>query len=241
MKVIGIIPARFNSSRFPGKPLALINGKTMINLVYAQAKKVNAFSKVIVATDDDRIYDHVKSFGGEVMMTSPNHLSGTDRCGEIINKLNEDFDVVVNIQGDEPFIQPEQLEKLINAFNEPEVEIATLGICITDAEKIFDPNIVKVVFNETGNALYFSRFPIPFIREMDKEKWAERGSHFKHLGIYAFHISVLQKIIKLQPSRLEKAESLEQLRWLENGFKIKVVETEIDTMGIDTPEDLKNI
>lgn len=241
MKIIGIIPARYNSTRFPGKPLADIDGKTMIQRVYEQAKKVAAISKVIVATDDERIFDHVKTFDGEVIMTSTTHHSGTDRCGEVINILNEDFDVVINIQGDEPFIQPQQLEKLITAFKDSEVEIATLAIKLDDNEKLFDPNIVKVVLSSDNNALYFSRNPIPFSRNMENENWINANSYYKHLGIYAFRKNIIQKIVQLDQTPLEKAESLEQLRWLENGYKIKIVETDIDSVGIDTPEDLRKI
>lgn len=238
MKVIGIIPARYNSTRFPGKPLVDIGGKSMIQRVYEQAQKVRSFSKIIVATDDVRIEEHVKGFGGDVIMTSVEHQSGTDRCGEVVRKLEENYDVVVNIQGDEPFILPEQLEKLITTFNDENTEIATLGFKLNNSEAIFNPNIVKVVFSVSGNALYFSRNPIPFNRNSEKENWINTTSYYKHLGIYAFRSDILRKINTLQQSTLEKAESLEQLRWLENDFTIKIVETDIDTIGIDTPEDI---
>lgn len=238
INIIGIIPSRYNSTRFPGKPLVDIDGKSMIQRVYEQAQKVTSFSKIIVATDDVRIEEHVKSFGGDVMMTSTEHQSGTDRCGEVVRKLKENYDVVVNIQGDEPFIQPEQLEKLITAFGDEKTQIATLAIKLKNSDDIFNPNIVKVVFSVSGNASYFSRNPIPYNRNSEKENWINTTNYYKHLGIYAFRSDILRKINTLQQSTLEKAESLEQLRWLENDFKIKVVETDIDTIGIDTPEDL---
>lgn len=238
MNIIGIIPSRYNSTRFPGKPLVDIGGKSMIQRVYEQTQKVRSFSKIIVATDDVRIEEHVKSFGGDVIMTSTEHQSGTDRCGEVVRKLKENYDIVVNIQGDEPFIQPEQLEKLIATFDDVNTQIATLAIKLKNSEDIFSPNIVKVVFSVLGNALYFSRNPIPFNRNAEREKWVNTTSYYKHLGIYAFRSDILRKINTLQQSTLEKAESLEQLRWLENDFKIKLVETDIDTIGVDTPEDL---
>ena len=241
MNIIGIIPSRYNSTRFPGKPLVDIGGKSMIQRVYKQAQKVRSFSKIIVATDDVRIEEHVKSFGGDVIMTSAEHQSGTDRCGEVVRKLKENYDIVVNIQGDEPFIQPEQLEKLITTFDDVNTQIATLAIKLKNSEDIFSPNIVKVVFSVLGNALYFSRNPIPFNRNAERENWVNTTSYYKHLGIYAFRSDILRKINTLQQSTLEKAESLEQLRWLENEFKIKLVETDIDTIGIDTSEDLEKM
>ena len=234
MKIIGIIPARYNSTRFPGKPLVEIDGMSMIMRVYTQARKVNSFNKIIVATDDQRIYDHVLQAGGEVMMTSTEHISGTDRCGEVISKIKEDFDVVINIQGDEPFIQPEQLNLLISAFNDPKTEIATLIKTIHQEQEIQNPNLVKVVKSLNNNALYFSRSVIPFPRNPFLE-------YFKHIGIYGYRTTILRKLITLSPTQLEKAESLEQLRWLENGFSIKTVVTEIETAGIDTPEDLTRV
>ncbi len=241
MNIIGIIPSRYNSTRFPGKPLVDIAGKSMIQRVYEQTQKVRSFSKIIVATDDVRIEEHVKSFGGDVMMTSAEHQSGTDRCGEVVRKLKENYDVVVNIQGDEPFIQPEQLEKLIATFDDVNTQIATLAIKLKNSEDIFNPNIVKVVFSVSRNALYFSRNPIPFNRNSEKQNWNTTTNYYKHLGIYAFRSDILRKINTLQQSTLEKAESLEQLRWLENEFKIKLVETDIDTIGIDTSEDLEKM
>jgi 3-deoxy-manno-octulosonate cytidylyltransferase (CMP-KDO synthetase) len=242
MNILGIIPSRYASTRFPGKPLADIDGKTMIRRVYEQAIKARSFSKIIVATDDLRILEHVESFGGNVMMTSGKHASGTDRCGEVNQTLPDDYDIAVNIQGDEPFIQPGQLEKLITAFTDQEIQIATLAIRMKNEEDILNTNIVKVVFgkiNEKGSpasALYFSRSAIPCNRDEDPET-----VYYKHIGIYAFRTDTLEHIITLPQGRLEKAESLEQLRWLENGFKIHVVETDMDTTGIDTPEDLNKI
>ncbi len=234
MKVLGIIPARFASTRFPGKPLAEIDGKSMIMRVYDQAKKVNALHTVVVATDDQRIFDHVTAAGGAVMMTAGTHQSGTDRCGEILQLLNDHFDVVVNIQGDEPFIQPVQIEKLIHAFADAETEIATLAKSIFHTTEIQNPHVVKVVFNMQHRALYFSRSVIPFPRN-------DSGRYFKHIGLYAYRSAILKKIVALPQTQLEKTESLEQLRWLENGYSITVVETDIDTTGIDTPEDLANL
>lgn len=234
MKIIAVIPARFASTRFPGKPLADIHGLSMIQRVYLQAKKVEAFSSVIVATDDDRIFSHVRSFGGEVIMTNADHISGTDRIGELLNYLTDSPDIIVNIQGDEPFIQPEQLELLLTAFDDHSTQIATLVKQIYAPEEIENPNIVKVAFTIHHKALYFSRSVIPFPRNTSAE-------YFKHIGIYAYRQDVLHQLIQLQPTGLEKAESLEQLRWLENGFTITVVPTIIETFGIDTPEDLLKI
>ncbi|MBC8046607.1 MAG: 3-deoxy-manno-octulosonate cytidylyltransferase [Fimbriimonadaceae bacterium] len=242
MKIIGIIPARYNSTRLPGKPLIEIEGKSMIQRVYEQAQKVKSFVKIIVATDDKRIFDHVENFDGNVIMTSNTHQSGTDRCGEVINTLYDEYDVAVNIQGDEPFIHPVQLENLIAVFNESQIEIATLSRQIPSDEKsnhqmeASDENVVKVVFDNNNNALYFSRSAIPFKRNNNPEI-----TYFKHIGIYAYRSDILKQIIQLPQSRLEKAESLEQLRWLENGFKLRIVETDIDTIGIDTLDDLKKI
>lgn len=234
MKILAIIPARYASTRFPGKPLVEINGKSMISLVYEQAKQVNAFSKIIIATDDERIFQHVKDFGGDAMITSADHQSGTDRCGEVIIELNEEFDIVINIQGDEPFIQPAQLELLLTAFNDPTTEIATLAKQISTPEEIENPNLVKVVFSLDHNALYFSRSAIPYPRNRYE-------NYFKHIGIYAYRSEILKQIIRLSPTPLEIAESLEQLRWLENGYKIRIVETEIETTAIDTREDLDKL
>lgn len=242
-QIIGIIPARYASTRFPGKPLADIQGITMIERVYRQASKSKLLQKIIVATDSDNIYNHVLSFGGEAQMTDFNHVSGTDRCLEAFQNELDEYDFVINIQGDEPFIQPEQIDLLAQNMG-LDTEIASLYKKITDKESIFNPNIPKVIFDTNQKAIYFSRHPIPFIRGEELEQWNSKHTFFKHIGIYGFRADVLQDITKLLPSKLEIAESLEQLRWLENGFKITMVETEIETFGIDTPEDilkLKNL
>lgn len=234
MNILAVIPARFASTRFPGKPLVDIDGMSMIQRVYVQAKKVTAFNTVIVATDDERIYNHVRSFGGDVMMTSPLHVSGTDRIGEVCRNFGEQPDVIVNIQGDEPFIQPEQLMLLLTAFNDHSTEIATLVKKIEQPEEIENTNVVKVVFSTHYKALYFSRSGIPFPRNI-------KTDYYKHIGIYAYREAILHQLTQLSPTPLEQSESLEQLRWLENGFTIKVVPTTIDTIGIDTPDDLSKI
>ncbi|MFP4024665.1 MAG: 3-deoxy-manno-octulosonate cytidylyltransferase [Thiohalospira sp.] len=241
MKFIGIIPSRYESTRFPGKPLADISGKSMINRVYEQAKK--ALDNVYVATDDKRIANEVKRFGGQFVITSKNHESGTDRIAEAIQtiqkKLNTRFDVVVNIQGDEPFIKPAQIKELMNCFTHNETEIATLIKKISDPEDIFNPNKPKVIFNHQMNAIYFSRSPIPYIRNKEKQHWLNSFDFYRHIGMYAYKTDVLAKITRLERSKLEIAESLEQNRWIENGYTIKVSETDFDSMGIDTPEDLQ--
>jgi len=246
MKFVGIIPARFASSRFPGKPLAMINGKTMINHVYEQASACNELSSVIVATDDERIYKEVSSFGGEVMMTSNEHRSGTERCNEVSTQLIEEgqidvSDVIINIQGDEPFFQPQQIRLLVDSFNDTDVKIATLAKKIGNSEKLFDPNMVKVIIDKFDYAIYFSRSPLPHVREKNSEEWLSVQSYYKHIGIYAYRANVLQGICKLEPSPLEISESLEQLRWIDNGYKIKVQITKIESIGIDTPEDILNL
>ncbi|MBR4679139.1 MAG: 3-deoxy-manno-octulosonate cytidylyltransferase [Bacteroidales bacterium] len=243
MKVLGIIPARFQSSRFPGKPLAMIGSKAMIQRVYEQASK--AFDDVAVATDDDRIFQKVISFNGKAVMTSESHQSGTDRTAEaaLTYQLNtkKTFDVVVNIQGDEPFIRPQQLQQLAATFEDPSVQIATLVKKIETEEELFNENAVKVVKNAQNGALYFSRFPIPFMRGADKKDWVKKHTYFKHIGVYAYRYSVLQEITKLPQSSLELSEKLEQNRWLENGYKIKVSETDFQSLAVDTPEDLEKI
>lgn len=244
MQFIGIIPARYASTRFPGKPLADIGGKTMIRRVYERASEV--FSHVVVATDDDRIQNEVQSFGGEVVMTSPHHKSGTDRCAEALNRVEASkpdlqFDVVVNIQGDEPFICREQLEQLKTAFLREEVDIATLVRRISDPSDILDSNCVKAVFALNGNAIYFSRSPIPYLRGVDAAEWCSRHTFYRHLGLYAYRAPVLREITLLEPSSLELAESLEQNRWLENGYVIATSVTSESSVGIDTPEDLQRV
>lgn len=237
-KILGIIPARYASTRFPAKPLAKIGDKSMIEWVYTQASRSSKISKVVVATDDQRIFDHVLSFGATVCMTSAEHVSGTDRCFEALSKQKEKYDYVINIQGDEPFISPKQID-LVAAMLDGETQLATLAKKITDPETLFNPNVVKLVKSGDDEALYFSRSTIPHIRNTRETDWLSKHSFFKHIGMYAYRSDILAKITKLGVSSLEKAESLEQLRWLENGYKIKVAETEEETIGVDTPEDLE--
>ena len=220
MKVIGIIPARFESTRFQGKPLIDIGGKTMIERVYNQTKHAASLHEVIVATDDQRIYDHVKSFAGNVIMTKNTHPSGTDRCAEVVAQL-KGFDVAINIQGDEPFIDPQQIDLLVSCFSEPQTQIATLIRRIASQEDLEDFNKPKVVLNSKQEAIYFSRYPIPFLRGLEKSDWLTHVEYFNHIGIYGFQIDILRELTQLPVSKLEKAESLEQLRWIENGYKIK--------------------
>lgn len=245
LKYIGIIPARYASTRFPGKPLAEIGGKTMIERVYKQARK--ALDHVYVATDDQRIYNAVEQFNGRAVYTSKHHKSGTDRCAEAIgiieNKEKISFDIVINIQGDEPFIHPSQIQILMNCFSDPETQIATLVKPFTNKNELFDPNKVKVIADKNMRAIYFSRAVIPFLRNIEEQdEWLSNHQFYFHLGIYAYKKQVLTRITKLPPSELEMAESLEQLRWIENGLKIKLDFTEHDSsFGVDTPEDLNNI
>ena len=238
MKIIGIIPARYASSRFPGKPLADIQGKSMIRRVYEQASKAPSLSKVVVATDDKRICDHVKEWGGEVEMTSVNHPSGTDRCIEVLNRQNETYDVIINIQGDEPFIDPSQIEMLSNSFNNKETQIASLAKKIEEEEELFNPNNVKVVIGESGKALYFSRAAIPFVRGVEPDDYLNYADFYKHIGLYAYRVDILRKIGELPLAKLEETESLEQLRWLSADYKIDMKITEIEAISVDTPEDL---
>lgn len=239
MRFIAIVPARYESTRFPGKPLALINNKPMIQWVYENV--VDAVEQVWVATDDNRILDAINKFGGNAIKTLSTHQSGTDRCAEAALKLIEkdQFDVVINVQGDEPFIKKEQIELLKSCFNH-ETEIATLIKKIDSTDELFNPNRPKVVTDIDMNALYFSRSPIPFVRNAEKADWLKHHTFWSHIGLYAYKTNVLQQITKLNQSKLELAESLEQLRWIENGFKIKVAETTHQSIGIDTPEDLKS-
>jgi 3-deoxy-manno-octulosonate cytidylyltransferase (CMP-KDO synthetase) len=241
MKIIGIIPARFASTRFPGKPLADINGKTMIQRVIEQAHKSTFLSKVIVATDDLRIADHVTSLGETAVLTSPDHPSGTDRCLEALLKCEENYDAVINIQGDEPFVDPSQIDMLADLISRPEVKIATLVKKINDFRLLMDVNKVKVIMDIWGRAIYFSRNAIPYFKGEDPQAWHKRCDYFKHIGLYAYKSSVLKEICALQPSKLELAESLEQLRWIENGYEINAGITEIETPSIDTPEDLAQV
>jgi 3-deoxy-manno-octulosonate cytidylyltransferase (CMP-KDO synthetase) len=238
MKIIGIIPSRYASTRFPAKSLAIIDGKSMIQRVYEQAKQSSALNEVIVATDHTEIYDHVKNFGGMVCMTKADHASGTDRCHEALTLQQKKYDYIINIQGDEPFIQPHQIDLLAGKLDGI-TEIATLAKSIHNADHLFNPNVVKVVFNKRNEALYFSRSPIQHMRNIPETEWLNTHTFYKHIGMYAYRSDVLQRLTKLSISSLEKAESLEQLRWLENGFKISVAETTTETLGIDTPEDLK--
>jgi 3-deoxy-manno-octulosonate cytidylyltransferase (CMP-KDO synthetase) len=241
---MAIIPARYASTRYPGKPLAILGGKTVIQRVYEQVKSV--LNDVYVATDDERIYHAVTEFGGKAVMTRADHKSGTDRIEEAIEKIeesgkwNEESDniVVINVQGDEPFIQPSQIETLMHLFDDPETQIGTLGKPFESIEAIENPNSPKIVTDNRGFALYFSRSVIPYIRGKERDSWFGEYPFLKHLGIYAYRREVLAEVTKLPMSSLEKAESLEQLRWLQNGYRIRVGLTDIETVGIDTPEDL---
>ena len=237
MKFIGLIPARYASTRFPGKPLALLAGKPVIQHVYEQAVKV--LDAVYVATDDERIYNKVMEFGGKAVMTSTEHHSGTDRIEEALEKIGGNFDVVVNIQGDEPFIAQSQIETLCHCFEDEATQIATLGKPFECIEAVENPNSPKIVVDNRGYAMYFSRSVIPFVRGVERQEWLKNYPFLKHLGIYAYRTEVLKAITRLPQSSLELAESLEQLRWLENGYRIKVGITNVETVGIDTPEDLQ--
>ncbi len=239
--IIGIIPARFASTRFPGKPLIDINGKTMIQRVYEQAKKCTSLADVIVATDDSRIEKAVVTFGGKACMTSSDHPSGTDRCAEVVEKLKLKCDAVINIQGDEPFIEPDQIALVASCFDDNRTELATLIKQVANAETLHNPNSPKVIVNAEGFALYFSRHAIPYLRGYVPGEWLAHHTYYQHIGIYGYRLDVLKEITQLTPSLLEKAESLEQLRWLEHGFKIKTAVTPFDTFAIDTPDDLARI
>lgn len=240
MQILGIIPARYASTRFPAKALVDIGGKSMIQRVYEQASKATKLSQVIVATDDERISDHVLSFGGKVVMTSENHQSGTDRCYEALLKTEGNYDYVINIQGDEPFISPEPIDNLANELNGL-IELATLVKVIDSEDLLFNVNVPKAVLNVRREILYFSRQTIPYIRNYEKDQWLENHTFYKHIGIYAYRTDVLAALTKLPVSSLEKAEALEQLRWLENGYSIKAVITSDDSHGVDTPEDLDKV
>lgn len=237
MKFIGIIPARYASTRFPGKPLALLGGKPVIQHVYEKVAAV--LEAAYVATDDERIYDVVKSFGGQVVMTRTDHKSGTDRIEEAIEKIGGEWDVVVNIQGDEPFVAKSQLDTICHCFDDPTTQIATLGKPFESMEAVQNPNSPKIVVDNMGFAMYFSRSVIPYVRGKEKSSWLTHYPFLKHLGIYAYRKDVLRQVTQLPQSSLEIAESLEQLRWLQNGFKIKVGTTDVETVGIDTPQDLE--
>jgi len=243
MNVLGIIPARYASSRFPGKPLADIGGKPMIQRVYEQASL--ALERVCVATDDNRIAETVKAFGGEVVMTDKSHRSGTERCYEAVQNYRKakqlNFEVIVNIQGDEPFINPQQIQDLTKIFVDNSVQIATQVKKIVETKELFDENIPKVVLNKQNEAIYFSRQAIPFLRGTNRDEWLNHQAYYKHIGIYAYRSEVLSEIVGLQPTANEQAESLEQLRWIDNGYAIAVQETVFETVSIDTPQDLERI
>jgi len=238
--ILGIIPARYASSRFPGKPLVEIEGKSMIRRVYEQASQAKTIDKLVVATDDERIAAHVKAFGGEVVMTKAEHPSGTDRCYEAFKNIAGDFNYIINIQGDEPFLDPQQIDEL-GAVCKGQTELATQMIKVDNSAFLFDQGEVKIVLNHENEALYFSRMVIPFIKGKPEAEWHLHHSYYRHVGMYAYRRDVLQAITKLPVSALEKAESLEQLRWLEAGYKIKCVETTFDSHCVDTPEDIERV
>ena len=237
MTFTAIIPARYASTRFPGKPLAVLGGKTVIQRVYEQVKSV--LSDVYVATDDERIFSCVESFGGKAVMTRKDHQSGTDRIQEAVEKTATQADVIINVQGDEPFIQPSQIQTLMQLFDDPSTQIGTLGKLFESIEAVENSNSPKIVTDMKGFALYFSRSVIPYIRGKERQDWFSEYPFLKHLGVYAYRREVLSEVTKLPQSSLEKAESLEQLRWLQNGYRIRVGMTDVETVGIDTPEDLQ--
>lgn len=237
MRILGIIPSRYASTRFHAKPLIMIKGKSMIQRVYEQVKKSSLLMHTVVATDNQEIFDHVISFGGAVCMTSDKHVSGTDRCFEALIMQEGIYDYVVNIQGDEPFIQPDQIDLLASRLDGTR-QIATLVKSIQSPAELFNPNLVKAVVDKNMDALYFSRSPVPHIRNSEESQWLDNHKFYKHIGMYAYRVDILAQLTKLPVSLLEKAESLEQLRWLENGYKISIAETLTETFGIDTPEDL---
>ncbi len=241
--ILGIIPARYGSTRFPGKPLADIGGKPMIQRVYEQASRELKY--VYVATDDERIKAAVTKYGGNVVMTSVDHQSGTDRCAEALTKIeaieNMTFHAVVNIQGDEPFISPKQIASVANCFNDHNTELATLVKPVRKTEDLFNPNKPKVVISKDKYALYFSRSPIPYFRGEDENNWVNKHTFYNHIGLYGYRADILMKITQLKTGTLESVESLEQLRWLENGYQIRIEETDEQAYGIDTPEDLENL
>ena len=237
MKFTAIIPARYASTRFPGKPLAILGGKTVIQRVYEQA--VNVLGQAYVATDDERILQAVEAFGGQAVMTRTDHKSGTDRIQEAAEKIHTDADVIINVQGDEPFIQRSQIETLCHLFDDPQTQIGTLGKRFESIEAVENPNSPKIVTDTKGFALYFSRSIIPFVRGKEQTEWFKSYPFLKHLGLYAYRREVLHEVTQLPQSPLELAESLEQLRWLENGYRIRVGLTDVETVGIDTPEDLE--
>ena len=246
MKVLGIIPARYASTRFPGKPLCRIGDKSMIQRVYEQASESKWLSEVVVATDSESIFRHVREFGGRVRLTAHHHRSGTERCIEVVRQLAEEaqhqtFDVILNIQGDEPFIDPGQIDLLAAAFDDPAVSIGSLMFPIRDLNELMDPNVVKVVVDDDLKALYFSRSPVPYVRGVPENQWLETQAFFAHMGVYGFRSDILLDLEKLTPTALEQAESLEQLRWLQHGYAIYMRQTEAKNFSIDTPQDLQKI
>ena len=240
MQILGIIPARYASTRFPAKALVDIGGKSMIQRVYEQSAKATQLDQVIVATDDERILNHVLDFGGKAVMTSENHHSGTDRCYEAFTKTEGLYEYVINIQGDEPFISPEPIDRLAEVLT-GDTELATLVKVIDNDEILFNPNVPKAVLNKRNEVMYFSRQTIPYLRNKESQDWLSSHVFYKHIGIYAYRTDVLAQITKLPVSSLEKAEALEQLRWLENGYAIKAVITSDDSHGVDTPDDLDRV
>jgi len=243
MKIFGIIPARYDSSRFPGKPLVNIQGKPMIQRVYEQASRCISLSGLVVATDDERINQCVNAFGGKVFLTSRNHRSGTERCNEATGYFENlsSYDIIINIQGDEPFIDPRQLDQLAECFVKNDIQIGTLIKKIISRDELFDTNVVKVIFDKNFRAIYFSRQTLPYFRGKETQTWLENGSYYKHVGLYGYTVGVLKTIVMLPESMLEKAESLEQLRWIENGYSVYLRETEYDSIAIDSPADLLKI
>ena len=241
MNVLGVIPARYASSRFPGKPLIDLDGKTMLQRVYEQCMLSKSLTKILIATDDQRIYDHAKSINANVCMTSDMHPSGTDRCAEAAMLSDFDADVIVNIQGDEPLIQPEQIDLLVDCFKDPKTDIASLVKKIEHVDALHNPNTPKVVMNDQGFAMYFSREAIPHIRSVEKNEWLQHHTYYQHIGIYAYKKSILQSITKLPISSLEKAEALEQLRWLQHGHQIKLAITPFESIAIDNPSDVERV
>ncbi len=238
MKFLGIIPARYASTRLPGKPLALIQGKPMIQHVYERVKKSNTVDRIFIATDDERIMNVAASFGAEAILTSPLHNSGTERCAEVASVIGNEFDIIINIQGDEPFIESEHLTALRDLFLNDEVQIGSLIKRISSLDELKNPNVVKAIKTPEGKALYFSRAVVPYLRNIEEQDWLHHHPFFKHIGMYGYRKETLLKIAQLSPTALEQAESLEQLRWLENNFAIHLAETFIETLSIDTIEDL---
>ena len=242
MNIIGIVPARFGSTRFPGKPLADINGKSMIQRVYEQCMLAGSLARVIIATDDEKIMNHIQEFGGNAVITSPQHQSGTDRCAEVIEKIGADScDVVINIQGDEPYIHPEQIDLLCSTFDEEETKLSTLVKKIMSVDELFNHNNVKVILNKRKEAVYFSRSPIPYNRNFPVQDWLKYSTYYKHIGIYGYRTKTLLEVSRLSKTNLEVTESLEQLRWIENGIIVHAEITSLESFAIDTPDDLIKI